>query len=156
MYLYGTLLSSTGQMAHSLVHTNLLLAHWLSLWYTTIFYWHTGPPHGTLLSSPDPFAHSYGHYNFYWATGCLCGKLLSPTGPLAVFMVHYHLLLAHWPSLLYTTILYWPTEPNASLRYTAIFYWPTGYLYGTLPSSSCALAISMVHYYHLLAHWLSL
>ena len=120
-----------------MVHCPLLLTHWLSLWYTTLSYWPTGYQFGILLSSTDP---------------------------LDISMVHYLLLLAHWISLLYTSI----------------FYWPTGYLFGTIPSpignhygtllpSSGPLEISMVHpspidplaisnvhSYLLLAHWISL
>ena len=91
-----------------------LLAHWLSLLYTTIS---------------------------YLPIGCL---------------EHSYLLLAHWPFLLYTPIFLFPTGPHMSLWYTAIFYRPTDYLFGTLPSSSCLLAVSMIHYYLLVAHWLSL
>ena len=35
---YGTLLSSTGLLPIRMVHDPL---HWISLWYTTIFYWPT-------------------------------------------------------------------------------------------------------------------
>ena len=167
-----------------MVHNHLLLTHWLFLWYTTVFYWPNGPLFGTHPSSIGPLALPVVHYHlllahwpslcdatifsrpsclvlwyttfFYWSTGCLCGTLLSPTCPLAVSMVHSYLPLVHWPFLLYTTIFYWPTGPHMSLWYTTIFYWPTGYLYDALPSSSCPLAISMIHYYLLLAHWLSL
>ena len=158
-------------MALSVVHTYLLLALWLSLWYTTIFYWPTGTPYVRLLSSPGPVAQSYGTLPF-------------STGPLAVSVVHYYILLAHWLSLWYTLIFLWPTGPSyctqlsstsplpphvsvvhyylllthwLSLWYITIFFLPTGYLYGTLLPSTGPLAISMVHYYHLLlAHWLSL
>ena len=84
-------------------------------------------------------------------------------------MVHYPLMLTHWLSLWYTLISYWPTAPTNCTQLSSTgplaptcalvhYYrhWPTGYLCGTLPSSSCPLAISMVHFYLLLAHWLSL
>ena len=172
---------STSSLTISMVLYHLLLAKWPSLWYTTIFYLPTGHPYGTpsifywhtvyqygtqpspyvtLLSSPGPVAQSYGTLPF--STDPLAVSvvhyylLLSPTCTLAVSMVHFYLLLAHWPFLLYTPIFYWPTGPCMSLWYTTIFYWSTGYLFGTLPSSSCPLAISMIHHYLLLAHWLYL
>ena len=126
---------STGPLAVSVEYYYLLLAHWLSLRYTIIFYWPTGPPYCTQLSYTDPLTPMR-----------LCGTLLSSTGPLAISLVHYHLLLAHWLSLWYITT----------------FYWPTGYLYSTLPSSTGPLAISMIQFYFLYdycilqAHWLSL
>ena len=121
-----------------MVHYYLLLAHWLSLCYSAIFYWPTGSLCGILPSSPSPVAPSYVTQPYF-------------TGPLAVSMVHYFLLLANY----------------LPLWYTAIFYCPTGYLYGTQLSSTgqlalprvlnyLLLAISMVHYYILLSHWLSL
>ena len=55
-------------------------------------------------------------------------------------MVHYSFLLTYW----------------ISLWYTFIFYWPTGYLYITLLSTIDPVAISMVHSYFLVAHWISL
>ena len=157
-------------MALSVVHTHLLLVLWLSLWYTTIFYWPTGPPYVRLLSSPGPVAQSYG-------------TLLFSTAPLAVSVVRYYLLLAHWLSLWYTLIFLWPTGPSfctqlsstgplpphvsvvhyylllahwLSLWYITIFFLPTGYLYDTLLPSTGPLSISMVLYHLLLAHWLSL
>ena len=156
-------------MALSVVHTLLLLALWLSLWYTTIFYWPTGPPYVRLLSSPDHVAQSYG-------------KLPFSTGPLAVSVVHYYLLLAYCLSLWYTLIFLCPTglsyctqlsstvllPPHVSvvhyylllvhwlsLWYTTIFYWPTGYPNGTLPSPISLLAIPMIYYYLRLVHWIS-
>ena len=139
-----------------MVHYYLLLTHWLSLWYITIFFLPTGYLYDTLLPS---------------------------TGPLAISMVHFHLLLAHWLSLWCTTIFYWPTGPlYANLQSSIgplaspgpvapsyvtlpfstgppvvsmvhyIFYWPTGCLYGTLPSSTGPLDISMRHNHLLLAH----
>ena len=171
----------------SVVHTHLLLTLWLSLWYTTIFYWPTGP-----------LAISMVHDNLVLPTGYLYDTLLPSTGPLAISMVHYHLLLAHWLSLWCTAIFYWPTGPlYANLQSSIgplaspgpvapsyvtlpfstgplvvsmvhyIFYWPTGCLYGTLssstgylcgakPSSTGPLILPRVLYYLLLAHWLSL
>ena len=143
-------------MTLSVVHTHLLLVLWLSLWYTCIFYWPTGPPYVRLLSSPGPVAQSYGTLPF-------------STAPVAVSVVHYYLLLAHWLSLWYTLIFLWPTGPHfvhiymylllahwLSLWYITIFFLPTGYLYDTLLPSTGPLSISMVHYHLLLAHWLSL
>ena len=120
-----------------------LLANWLSIWYTTMFYWSTGYLYGTLLSPIGPLAIPMVHYPPllaismihyylilahwlslwyatlpYWPTGYLFGTLLSSTGPLDISMLHCYLLLIHWISLCYTTL----------------FYWPTGYLYGTFPS----------------------
>ena len=40
---YVTLPFSTGPLAVPMVHYHLLLAQWISLWNTTIFYWPTGP-----------------------------------------------------------------------------------------------------------------
>ena len=107
-YFYGTLLfsigtlsSSTGQLALPMVHCHLLLANRPSPWYSTIFYLPTGHPYGT----PSIF---YRH------TGYLYGTLPSTS---SVSMVDYYLLLAHWPSLCYSII----------------FYWPSDSLYGTLP-----------------------
>ena len=82
-YLYGTLLCSTSplniSMVHyyllldiSKVHYPLLLAQWISLWYTTLSHWPTDYPYGTLLASTDS---------------------------LYISLVHYPLLLAHWLSL---------------------------------------------------------
>ena len=123
-YPYGTLLSSTGPMAISMVHYPLLLAHWISLLYTAIFYWPAGYLFGTI---PSPNGNHYG-------------TLLPSSGPLEISMVHSPLQSTHWLSLVYTLI----------------FYWPTGYHYGTLPSPIDPMAISMVYYPLLLAHWLSL
>ena len=126
-----------------LTHYYLLLAHWPSLCYSTIFYWPTGSLYGTLPTFPSPVAPCATYVTLPFSTG-----------PLAVSMVHYCLLLlllANWLSLWYTTI----------------FYWPNGYLYGTQLSSTgplalsgvlyyLLLAISMVHYYLLVSHWLYL
>ena len=54
-------------------------------------------------------------------------------------MEHYYLLLTHWISMVHAPVLL-----------------VTGYLYGTLLSSTSPLNISMVHYPLILAHWLSL
>ena len=118
------LVSSIGTLAITLVHNHHLLTHWLSLWYTTVFYWPNGP---------------------------LCGTHPSSIGPLALPVVHYHLLLAHWLSLCEATIFSWPSCPV--IWYTTFFYWPTGCLCGTLLSPTCTLAVSMVHSYLPLAHW---
>ena len=61
-YLFGTLQSSTGPLAILTVHFSLLLAHWLSLWYTIFPYWLTGYPYGTLLSSTGSLDISLDHY----------------------------------------------------------------------------------------------
>ena len=114
-----------------MVHYPLMLAHWLS----------TGP-----------MAFQYTTV-FYWPTGYFCGTLSSPIGPLAIFMEHYCIPMAHWLSLWYTIP---PIAPWLSLWYTSIFYWPTGYLNGTLLSSTSPLAIPMVCYSPILTHWLSI
>ena len=159
------LLSSIGTLAITMVHNHHLLTHWLSLWYTTVFYWPndplcgthpssigplalpvfyrpTGSPYVRLLSSPGPVAQSYGTLPF-------------STGPLAVSVVHYYLLLAHWLSL---WSLLSSSGPLALHIVHIIFYWPTAptCLCGTQLSPTGPLAISMVHYNLLLAHCLSL
>ena len=116
--LYGTLLSSTDPLAIPMVHNPPLLAHWLSLWYTTIFYWPTEYLFDTLPSPIGPLATPMVHTIFYWPTGYLWRALRPPIGTLAVSIVHYYLLLAHWLSLWYTTIFY---SPNGYLWYTYIF-----------------------------------
>ena len=103
----------------------LLLAYLISLWYSTIFYWSTGYPFGTLLCS-------------YWLTGYPYDTLLSSASPLAVNMVLYDHLLAHPLFLLYSTI----------------FYWHIGYLYDITLSFSDPHAIPLVLFYLLLAHLL--
>ena len=139
-----------------MVHYYLLLAHWPSLCYSAFFYWPTGSLYGILPSSPSPVAPSYVtqpfstgpltvsmvHYFLLLATICLFGTLPSSTVPLDISMEYNYLLLANWPSLGYSTIFYW-----LSLWYTTIFYCLTGYLYGTLLSSTCPLTSSMTHYY---------
>ena len=132
---YTTILS--GPLAVPMVHYYLLR---ILSFYTTIFYWLT--------------CCLYGHYNFYWFTGPPSGTFLSSIGPLPISIVYYHLLLAHWLSLWYTTIFL--LAQWLSLWYTTVFYRPTGYLYDTLPYSSDTLSISLIHFYFLLAHWLSL
>ena len=83
---YVTLHISTGSLVVSMVHCYLLLANWLSLWYTTIFFWPTGYLYGTQLLALWP---SLGYSTiFYWPTGYLCGTLLSAIVPLAISMVH--------------------------------------------------------------------
>ena len=149
-----------------MVHCYFLLAHWLSLLYTIIFNWPSDSPHGTLPSFSGQLALPTVHYHLllpHWPSLWYSQYLLqahwlslwyTTICPFAVSVVHCYLLFAHWPSLCYSTI----------------FYWPTGSLYGTLPSSnspvapSCVtlpfstgpLAVSMIHYYLLLANWLSL
>ena len=126
-------------MAICMVYYYLLLAHWLSAWYTTHSYLPTRYLYGTLLSSNGPLTIPMLHYTPLLANCFPYATLISSTGPLPILMVHYPLTLAHW----------------ISLWYKPIFYWPTGYLYGTQPSPICPLAIPMVHYYLLLAQWLS-
>ena len=135
--LYGTLPSPTGPLDITLVYYYLLLTHWISLWYTTLSCWPTGYLYCTLLSSTGPLDISLVQY-----------PLL-----LAIIMLHSYLLLAHWKSQWYIPLqsTHW-----LSLMYTLIFYWPTGYLSGTLPTPIDPMAISMVYYPPLLAHWLSL
>ena len=133
-YLYGILLSSTGPLNISMVHYPVLLAHWLSLSYTPIFYRPTGYLCGTLRSLISPIIipliallFSTGHlialwYTiiFYWPTGNPYVTLLSSTGtldismvhalfsigPLAIPMLHCYFLLANWISLWYTCPAY--------------------------------------------------
>ena len=117
-----------------MVHYPFLLVHWLSLWYTTIFYWPTGYPNGTLPSLISPLAIHMKHYYL------LLAHWISKWYTTSISVVHYYLLLAHWISQWYTTL----------------FYWPAVYLYGTLLTSTGPLDISMVYYLIMLAHWLSL
>ena len=84
--------------------------------------------YGTLLSSTDP-----QHYIFYWPTGCLFGTLPFSVGPVAVPMV----------STIYGTL----PSSIGSLALSMVH---------TLITSTSPLAISMVHYYILLANWLSI
>ena len=93
--LCGALLSSIGQLANSMLFYHLLLANWLSLWYTTIFFWPSGPFYVTLPFSTGPFVVSMVNYIFYWPTDCLYGTLPSSTGPLDISMEHNHHLLTH-------------------------------------------------------------
>ena len=144
-----------------MVHYYLLLSHWLSLWYTTIFYWSTGFIYDTLLYIMTHYYLLLPNWPFlcystisYWPTGSLCGALPSSpgpvapsyvtlqfyTGPLAISLIHYNLLLSHWLSLWNTTI----------------YFWPIGCLCGALLSSFGPLALSMLLCYLLLANWLSL
>ena len=130
MYLYDALLSSTGRLDISMVYYLIMLAHWLSLWYPL---------------------------KTNWSNGNLYCTLLSFTGSLVIRNVHYPLLLTHWISLWYTILPYWHIAiPMVhyylllahcqSVWYTTLSYWPTGYLYGTLLSSTGPLDISMVHF----------
>ena len=108
----GTLLSFTGSQAipmilfylffpqtFAVVLYYLLPAHWLFLLYSTIFFWPTGYPYGTLLSSTDTQAIPMIPYIFYWPTGYRCGTLLSSSSPVAIPLVLYYHLLAHRLSL---------------------------------------------------------
>ena len=153
-YLYGTLLSSTTPLNISMVHYPLLLAHWLSLCYTPIFYRPPGYLCGKLPSLISPLFIPMIHCYLLLATGYLHGTLSFPIGPLVIPMLHCYLLLDLWIFLWYTP--FFQLAHCLSLCYTAIFCWPTGYLYGTLPSPIGPLAISMVHVPFLLGHWISL
>ena len=130
-------------------------------------YWPTGNPYVTRLSFTrpldifmvhtlffiDPLAIPMLHCYFCWPNGYLYGTLPSPIGPLAISMVHFYLLLSYWLSIWYTTVSYLPTGyPYDTLK----IYWTTGYLYGTLPSPTGPLDITLVHFYLLLTHWISL
>ena len=171
-----------------MVHCTLLLVHWLSLWYTTIFYWPKSYLFGTLPSPTGPLVISIYTTIFYWPAGYHFGTL-------DIGNAHSYLLLTHWISLWYITLSLWPTGysyvillsstgpldismvhylfticPMAtpmlhchpllahwiSLWYTTLSYWPTGYLYGTLSFLTGLLAIHKVLFPHLLAHCLSL
>ena len=73
---------------------------------------------------------------------------------MTLFVVHTHLLFVLWLSLWYTTIFYRPTcSPYVRLLSSP---GPVAQSYGTLPFSTGPLAVSVVHYYLLLAHWLYL
>ena len=124
------------------------LVHYLSLKYSTIFYWPIGYPHDTIMSS---ICHSAILMTLYYLlqahrlsydtlpTGFPCDTLLCSTVPQAIPMVFYYFLLAHWRPLWYTTI----------------FFWPTGYPYGILLYSTIPQAIPMILFYLLLSHRLS-
>ena len=75
-YTSGTLLPSTGLLPIPMILYYHMLAHCLSLWYTTTFYWPTAYIYGTLLPS---------------------------TGILLIPMVLYYLLLVHCQFLWYST-----------------------------------------------------
>ena len=112
-YLYGTQQSSTNPLIISMEHSYLLLAHWLSLWYSILSYWPTGYPCGTQSSPIGPLAIPMVHYYLllalwislwiltlsYWPTDYLYGTLLSSTGQMAICMVHLYPLMAHRPSV---------------------------------------------------------
>ena len=112
----------------------LLLAHCLSLWYLTTFYWLPDYTYGTLLPS---------------------------TSSLPIPLVLYH-LLAHCLNLWYSTNFYWPTtfiyglllpSTGLSLWY---FYWVPTFTYATLLPSLGPLHIPIVLHYLLLTHCLYL
>ena len=122
-YLFSNLPSSTGPLDISMVHYPFLLVHLLSLWYTSIFYWPTGYLWVTLSSLIGTRFISLVPYYLLLATGCLYGTLPFPIGPLAIPMLYCYLPLVRWIFLWYTTFVqlaHW-----LSLCYTAIFYWPT-------------------------------
>ena len=133
-----------------MAHYHLLLTHWISQWYTTIFYWPR--PTGYPSTSPiRPLLSLWYTTIFYWPTAYPYGTRPSPPD---ISMVHYYLLLAHWISLLYTTspigslaflmVHYTILLANLlSIWYTTIFYWPNGYPYGTLSSPTGPLDISI-------------
>ena len=109
-----------GPLAILMVHYTFLLTHWLSLWYTTIFYWSLWY---TTLSC--------------WPTRYLYCTLLSSTGPLDISLVQYPLLLA--------IIMVHSYLSSGPLEISMVH-----------PSPIDPLAISSVHSYLLLAHWISL
>ena len=85
-----------------MVHYILLLAHWLSLWYTSIFYWPNGYLCGTLLSYTDLLALPMLHCRLLLAS-LPYGMLIHP---FVHAIVYYYLLLAHLLSLWYSSIFY--------------------------------------------------
>ena len=128
--------TSTGSLPIPMVFYYLLLAPCLSLWYYTIFYWPTAYHYGTLLQSSGPLP------TLLSSTGyCLYLRYSSIFYcSLPILMVLFYLLL---PSCLY-------------LRYSTIFYWVHAYTHGTLLPSTWSLPIPMVLYYFLLTHCLCL
>ena len=127
---YGTLLPS----CHCLLYYSLL-AHCLSLWYFTSFFWSTAYAYVTLLS-----VHTHV-------------TLQPSTGSLPISLVLFYLLLAHCLYLCYFTTVYLTTayaylppismvlyfhlpDPCLSIWYSNIFYLPTAYHFGTLLPSS--------------------
>ena len=123
-YHYCTILSSTGPLPISMVHTS--------------FYWFPAYPLGTLLSSADPlpiptllnyrllapclslsyFLLTHCLYlwystTFYWLPAYPHGSLLPSTGPLPIPMVLFYLLLTHCLYL----------SPTGSLRIPMILYY---------------------------------
>ena len=114
-------------MAIPMVLYHLLLAHWLSLWYSTIVYWTPFYINGTATIISRPVVYLYG-------------TLLSSSDPLVTSKILYFHLPIHYLSLMYSPIM----------------YWPICYRYGTLLLSTCPLATAMVLYYYLHSHWLSL
>ena len=103
-YLFGTIPARIGPLTIPMVHFYLLLAHLISLWYTT--------------SPIDPLAILMVHYTlllahwlslwyttfFYWPNGYLYCTQPSPTGRLDISIVHCYPLLTHWISLWYKTL----------------------------------------------------
>ena len=118
-----------------MVHYPLVLAHWLSLWYTL---WYT----------------LWYITVFYWPTGYLNGTLPSLIGPLAISMEHYCIPMANWLTPWYTILPYWPNGyPYGKIVSST---GPLDISYGMLLSPIGSLVIHLVHYYHLLANWISL
>ena len=123
----GTLLSSTAFMSIPMVLYYLLLAHFLSLWYSSIFYWIPAYTYGIILSS---------------------------NGSLPIPTVLYYRLLATWPTA-YSTILYWLLPKLMILFYLLLapclylwnsttFYCLPAYTYDILQSFTGFMPIPMV------------
>ena len=147
--------TSTGSLPIPMVFYYLLLAPCLSLWYYTIFYWPSAYHYGTLLHSSCPLATAYTN-----------DTLLSTTGSLPIPMEPFYLLLPSCLYLWYSLIFNWLhaynygiyhllLDPYLYLWYSSIVYWLPAYTFGTLLPSTAFLPISIVLYYLLLAHCLS-
>ena len=140
----------------------LLLAPFLSLWYSIIFYCLTAYTYGTLLSSNGPYLSLLYSNIFYWPNAYTYGTLLSSTGSLLIPMILYYLLLSYCLYLWYSTsslpmgpvhllgTLLSSSGPMPILWYSTVFYWLPAYTYGTLLSSTGSLPIPMVLYHLLL------
>ena len=139
-YTYGALPSSTGSLTIPLILYCHLLAHCLTLWYSTTFYW-----------LPVSLWYSI---TFYKVPAYHYGILLPSTGLLHIPMVLYYFLLANRLYPWYSTIFYWslpvPMElyyllliPGLSIWYSTIFLCT----YGTLLQSTDSLPTPILHYY---------
>ena len=94
-YLYRTLPSPIGPLVIPMIHYYLLLAHWISLWYTTLSYWSTGYLFGSFYLLLAHWIYLWYTTLSYWPTGYLYGTLLSSTGPMAICIVHLY-PLCYW------------------------------------------------------------